>query len=322
MNRVSGTYQISVTYCQPTVKVPGRENTIQMLLHGVAYTKSYWSGIDYRSPDFPNEYSWVATARSQGYATLAIDNLGNGKSEHPDPINVVQPPLQIEIMRQIIHGLRKRSLPQISKSYKKVVFATHSYGSILGRALATLYPTDGADAYVLTAASGNLTGIMAAVGVFQGRSANVVDSLRFGSLPSGYLAASAKGIRDAVYSYDSEFDAGVLAFDQTSPHNFVAGELAGDAPNGLNPSKFTGPVFVLTGRYDQIACGVGNFTAKQAYCGAGKASNPYMYTKPLFPKASKFDVYVADHTGHDITLHYSAQENFGVVHEWLESVGF
>ena len=38
-HNVSGTYNISVSYCKPTVKVEGREDSIQMLLHGVGMTK-------------------------------------------------------------------------------------------------------------------------------------------------------------------------------------------------------------------------------------------------------------------------------------------
>lgn len=38
-DKVSGTFNISVRYCKPTVEVEGRQNTIQMLLHGAAYTK-------------------------------------------------------------------------------------------------------------------------------------------------------------------------------------------------------------------------------------------------------------------------------------------
>lgn len=36
---VSGTYAISATYCRPVQKVPSRDSTIQLLLHGVGYTK-------------------------------------------------------------------------------------------------------------------------------------------------------------------------------------------------------------------------------------------------------------------------------------------
>jgi hypothetical protein len=38
-NYVSGKYNISVSYCKPTVKVEGRQDSIQMLLHGVSATK-------------------------------------------------------------------------------------------------------------------------------------------------------------------------------------------------------------------------------------------------------------------------------------------
>src|ERR1700753_1466269 len=36
---VQGTFKISTTFCQPTVKVQGREATIQVLLHGLSATK-------------------------------------------------------------------------------------------------------------------------------------------------------------------------------------------------------------------------------------------------------------------------------------------
>lgn len=36
---VSGTFDISATYCEPSVKVRGREATVQLLLHALASTK-------------------------------------------------------------------------------------------------------------------------------------------------------------------------------------------------------------------------------------------------------------------------------------------
>jgi hypothetical protein len=37
-NVVSGTFNISATYCEPTIQVDGR-NAVQLLVHGAAYTK-------------------------------------------------------------------------------------------------------------------------------------------------------------------------------------------------------------------------------------------------------------------------------------------
>lgn len=39
-NTISGTFNISATYCEPTIKVDGR-NAVQILVHGVAYTKVF-----------------------------------------------------------------------------------------------------------------------------------------------------------------------------------------------------------------------------------------------------------------------------------------
>lgn len=36
---VSGTFSIAATYCEPANKVPDREGTVQLLLHGLGYTK-------------------------------------------------------------------------------------------------------------------------------------------------------------------------------------------------------------------------------------------------------------------------------------------
>ena len=250
---------------------------------------------------------------------MAVDNLGNGASTHPDPVQVVQLSLQVEIMREIMRRLRDGSLPSISQLYRNIIFVSHSYGSIIGRSLATVHPTDGADAYVLTGASSNLIGIQDAVKTFQLQPAGLTDPASFDKLLPGYASVSAIGIRDTIYSSDGDFDPNVLAWDLTKPHFLAVGELA--IPITEVPSNFTGPVMVLTGRYDQIACGKGNITLVDDSCGVGPASNPDL-TRLLFPRAVRFDSYTPDHTGHAINTHYSAPESFGVAHQWLESNGF
>jgi hypothetical protein len=46
--------------------------------------------------------SEVAYAASQGYPTLAIDALGSGNSDHPDPITIIQYPTLVEVHHAII----------------------------------------------------------------------------------------------------------------------------------------------------------------------------------------------------------------------------
>lgn len=233
----------------------------------------------------------------------------------------MQLPLQVEILRKIILSLRSASLHTIPHAYKNVVLASYSYGSVVARTLATSHPTDGADAYILTAAAKNLTGFTDAFMIFQAQAASVLDPARFSNLSPGYTAISPDSLRDTVYSFAGDYSTQVLSFDQASPHVFAVGEIASGefAPTG--PSKFTVSVFVLTGRYDQIACGKGNFSASVGVCGVGPGSNPDM-TRLLFPNATKFNSYVVDRTAHSMNTHYSAPESFGAAHQWLESAGF
>ena len=220
---------------------------------------------------------------------------------------------------EILKGLRNGSLPHITKKYTKVVFAAHSYGSIVARLISTFFPTKGADAYILTASSSNLTGITRAIGAFQARSASAVDPTRWGKLEPGYVAVSKKGVRDTLYPLDGQYDPKMLEWDANSPHVFAAGEIASFKP--AVPSSFTGPVMVLTGRLDQIVCGTGNITASVPDCGVWKGSNPDN-TRALYPNASRFDSYIPTDSAHNINTQYSAPEAFGAAHQWLQSVGF
>ncbi|KAI1113553.1 Alpha/Beta hydrolase protein [Nemania sp. NC0429] len=312
----AGTFKISALYCEPTTKVKGREGTIQYLLHGLTANKEYWNGEDFPDPEFRGQYSWISHAASQGYATLAIDNLGNGKSDRPDPMNIVQPPMQISVIYSILRGIRAGSLPGVPK-YDKVIMGTHSYGSVLGRLISTIFPTSGADAYILTATAANLTGLQQFIANIGPRAATVADS-RYKGLAPAYLSAT-QNIREVIYGLDGSFDPKITKWDAASPHVFAAGEIAGHS--ATVPSNFAGPVLVMTGRQDQIACGTGSILDRPTVdCGLGSGSH-VDETRSLFPKA-QFQAYVPENTAHNLNTHYSAPETFGAAHAWLESVGF
>ena len=76
------------------------------------------------------EYSWVDYATKQGYPTLAIDNLGNGMSDHPDALIVTQQTIQVEVIHNIIGMLRAGTLPNLPKKFSKVLFVGKSISFI------------------------------------------------------------------------------------------------------------------------------------------------------------------------------------------------
>lgn len=260
----------------------------------------------------------MSHATSQGYATLAIDRLGNGDSAKPDPLQVPQPTLQIAVILEILNGLRAGALPHVSTKYSKIVLAGNSYGSVLSRTIAALFPTTAADAYILTANSPNMTGLQNLPVDIDAVSANVADP-RFAQLPDGYLSISKSGLRNTTYALDGQFDPRMLAWDATNTHIFPIGELVGSDAQLV--SNFTGPVLSVVGQEDQIVCGDGNILSQVPHCGAGPGSSADSM-RTLFPKASNFGSFSPAGTSHFINNQYSAAETFGAVHAWLASVGF
>lgn len=60
----------------------------------------------------------------------------NVNSPDPDPTNVLQTPLQVEVNHQIIAKARAGTLPiPQHRSFETIIYGGHSYGSILGNSL-------------------------------------------------------------------------------------------------------------------------------------------------------------------------------------------
>lgn len=92
---VSGTESIAGWYCEPEKNA----GILQVLLGSITTNREVWTalgGTDLNAPSPPLEpyreevYSWVRFANRQGFATLALDLLGQGRSSRPDPIRMVQ----------------------------------------------------------------------------------------------------------------------------------------------------------------------------------------------------------------------------------------
>ena len=104
----------------------------------------------------PETYSYVLAAVRAGYSILTYDRLGTGESDKPDAYDIVQLPLQVEILKELTIMSRSGSLaamanPQFSNgitcpSFSKVVHVGHSLGSVRTGGLLSSYPdlSDGA----------------------------------------------------------------------------------------------------------------------------------------------------------------------------------
>lgn len=174
---VTGTYKINAKLCFPNGWSPSKSSkTIQFLIHGFGFDKSYW--------DFAKGYSFVDIAAAAGYPTFSYDRLGVGLSDHPDPIQVVQTPLQIEIAHTLIQSLRDGKFA--GQKFDRVVGVGHAFGSIQVVGVTDIYPKD-FDAVVLTGFTLRYNDISLAVAGLGSAIASQNQPSRFASLSNGYL---------------------------------------------------------------------------------------------------------------------------------------
>jgi pimeloyl-ACP methyl ester carboxylesterase len=294
---VSGIYKIKATFCQPPKNTPAR-GALQLLVHGMSYNKDTWSGLG-----ISTTYSWQDAAARAGYHTLAIDRLGHGENPALDPFSVVQGPLQVEIIHNII-GLVRQAQIQELQGIGRVIFVGHSYGSFLGNHLAHAYPSSAADAYVLTGFSSNMTFPLALIGNLG--SAAVVNPGRFTGVPMGYATVEHEAVRTKTF-YTGDYDAAVAARDFATEDTITIGEGLSPGMTPVVAGAATAPVMIVTGDEDVEMCAGPPEECKATLEATGQ----------LFPSAREFAVFAVEKTGHSLMFHRSAPRIFSRVNAWL-----
>lgn len=301
-----------------------RPGALQILIPGNSYDHTYFNGFDAR-PIQSNSYSWTSYALSKGYPTLSLDRLGSGKSDHPDPIDVLQAPYQWELIHDIVRQIRAGKVKEIARP-QQVVYVGHSFGAILGTQLSAQHPED-FDAMIHTgfaipkedqfALPGQLANIYL--------QASTYDPQRFPPdvfVPGCLVATSKDGRASTFFSDKADFDPSVYETDFKLKETLSLGEALTQRP--LEPSfKYDKPVFVLTGQQDAVFCGNGSRELEIPDCGSGPQSQ-LAAVKALYPAvpAERFDTFTQPKAGHCHQLHYSGSEGFGKVHAWLADQGF
>jgi len=113
-----------------TLCAPPKAKTVQVLLPGSTYNRSYWD-----FPKNPSTYSYVRAANRAGFATLNVDRLGYGRSSHPvsTSVNVDTGAYAIS---QLVQRLRDGRLG----TFHKVIAVGHSMGSFIAFKMAACLP--------------------------------------------------------------------------------------------------------------------------------------------------------------------------------------
>lgn len=302
-HNVSGTYSISSKLCFPINTSPNA-STIQFLTHGVGFDKSYWEF-------FSAAYSYVDAAALAGYTTFSYDRLGIGASEHPDPIQVVQAPLETAIAHSLIQSLRAGAIS--STAFKSVVGVGHSLGSELTNSLTANYPSD-LSAAILTGFSVDSKGQPVFFSGLDLTIARLNSPSRFPALNNGYTVSNNINGNQFAFFRAPNFDPAVLAAAEATKQTFTIGELFTNSQFMGKALAFTGPVFIVDGENDLPFC--------QSNC-LMPMNKAQAALTGLYPNAKAGSgVYIGKGVGHGLNLHYGAGDAYKAIFAFLKKEGF
>ncbi|MCA1223169.1 alpha/beta hydrolase [Streptomyces sp. 8L] len=290
--------KISGQYCAPRSRAV---DTVQVLVHGATYNHTYW--------DFPYEgstYSYVDRANRLGYATLAIDELGDGASSRPASTALTFPAIADSI-HQVISQVHAGAL---GRHYASVMAVGHSFGS--AELIEEIAEHGDVDAAVLTGSGHATSSIVAGLQSTVFYSANHLS--RFASLDDGYVTSS-PGQRAAILYYPPLADPRVVAADAATEDVVSQTELTTrPADLGALMKKITVPVLLVDGDKDNHYCTPDVDGTAGTALGCTSTTEFYQHEAANFSGACFGAMLVR--SGHDITLHVTAPQSYTDILAW------
>ncbi|KAJ7773962.1 Alpha/Beta hydrolase protein [Mycena metata] len=298
----TGDFSISARFCTP-VKQTNVSQTVLVMTHGLGADKTYWD------PSLTlaggAQYSLTQAALARGYSVFTYDRLGTGQSTKADPHNVVQFPIQVEILAALTRLLlAPNSTYTLKTPIKSTFHFGHSYGSFVAASLAAQYP-ELAGGISLSGYSGLFDFFNVFIAGWQSRIAAQLDPSRWGKLQSGYLTPVdiyADSYEDFKTPY---FDHAVAEWVTTTKSPYAVGELATLGQTFYNFSSYTKPVQVYSGRFDMSGCG-------------GQCVGFIDGAAAIWPSAKPLSISGDFLAGHSVNLHHNASAAFKAMLDFVD----
>jgi pimeloyl-ACP methyl ester carboxylesterase len=294
-------WRVQLTLCQP-FRVT-RE--VDVLTHGATYIgssptdtdASYWDW-----PQNPSLYSYVGKTLADGRATLAYDRIGSGRSTRPLSTEITMAS-DAFVLHQLVNVLK-------ALGYNQINSISHSYGS--GVALQEAVSYNDVNALVLTGYLHRPSNPAVTAGNYP---ANMDPKFATAGLDNGYLT-SRPGVRGTSF-HSPTSDPAVVAYDEeqkdlvslTGLLGFLGARGVPAATNISNLVKV--PVLVINGQQDAIFC------YQPAVFNCADAVTLTNNEAPYYSHAAALVVVAIEDSGHDLTLHPSADTSYEVINSWL-----
>ncbi len=293
------TYRVWAQLCS---RGPLAGKPVQVLVPGGDYTHVYWDW-----PTQPSTYSYVDWATKAGYATLNLDKLGYGLSDHPDPA-ALNFQTGAYVVHQVVQYLRNGSL---GVAFNKVVTNGHSFGGLtIEYEAATYHDVNG----LIVSGFGHDLDVSNPDNPFVTNTIPAADDPMFADEPwaPGYFT-TAPGSRCAVFSYPGDVSAANCATEEHTKGTLPEGELGTvvqDSESDMT-KQITVPVLWALGVNDNLWC------PQTHNCYTSSAPT----TEKSFWQPGLLTEYIAPAAGHSINVDYGAPAFYTETLLWLAQHG-
>jgi hypothetical protein len=292
----------------------GAPPALLLLVHGITYGTWYWD-----FPYQPERYSAVNHIIGHGYATLNIDRIGDGRSDHP-PSAMVTAASNAEVVHQLIEKLRAGALA--GTRFEHVGLVGHSYGVIANWLESAQY--NDADMNIGTGYSDRVDHYEAGRFFLTFAPAALVPA--YASQPwaadPGYLAPTPghRGLPQLYYAPNA--DPQVIATDERLANTVTSGEgltFPEREYDGTHKNMVI-PTFSIQGQFDIMTCG---HAAQECATRATMNDDPATVERdatrfrdwqaPAMSSQACYRAAVIPQASHDINLHRDAPMEYAQI---------
>ena len=288
---------VSGTLCTPGAGA----DTVQVLVPGGFYNRTYW--------DVQVRHSFRLAMNRAGYATLAVDRLGTGRSSKP-PSALLTVLGQANAMHQVVGALRSGEL---GPRFGKVILGGHSLGSAVAVVEAATYRDVDA---VLVTSMGHRLNALGLLPIFTTFIPAVLDPAFRGTVTDpGYLTTR-PGTRFGSLHDPGRYDPAVAAVEESTKDVAAPGELVDGALLGtvLPYTRLVDvPVLTVMASGDPTFCG-------PLATACGSPAELLRSEQPFYAPAARLEAYVVPGYGHSINYAPNAPEYHAVVVRWADRV--
>ncbi|TCK26298.1 alpha/beta hydrolase [Pseudonocardia endophytica] len=281
-----------------TLCAPPEARTLQILVHGHSYNRSYWD-----SPYEPERYSYVRRATEHGYATLAIDRIGTGTSWRPPSVATTLD-ANVDTVGQVVEAVARGEVG----GFEHLVLVGHSYGTLTAYGVAG-DPRAGRhlDAVVATGGSHGIDYAYAGLAYFPFVRPAVTDPAFADRAPDPAYVVAAPG-KHNVFVNAANTDPALLELNEGALKDTGTLEelatLGTHTVQNLTPLRSSAPVNIpilaINGAEDPFFCG----PPLAADCSSGEALA--RYERPFFGPDAQVEGVVLPGTGHGFAIERTA----------------